>query len=63
MWNEVLLCAWITGSGNQKTSNLMDHAIISILLYIVTSMTVCSYMIRFNMYLEISMNELSLKFF
>ena len=26
------LCAWNTGSGNQKTSNVMDHAILSIVI-------------------------------
>ena len=43
---------WV--AGNQKTSNVMDHAILAVLLYIVLSMTACSYMIRFNMYLDIS---------
>ena len=31
-WNEALLCAWITGLGNQKTNNIMDHAILSIII-------------------------------
>ena len=26
------LSAWITGSGNQRTSNVMDHAILSIVV-------------------------------
>ena len=29
---EALLCAWITGLGNQKTSSVMDHAILSIVI-------------------------------
>ena len=40
----------------KKTSNVLDHAILSIVIAcVVLSMTMCSYMIRFNMYLEISM--------
>ena len=50
-----LLCAWITGLGNQKTSDVMDYAILSIVIaYSVINDCVQLYMIRFNMYLEIS---------
>ena len=26
------ICGWITGSGNQKASNVMDHVILSIVI-------------------------------
>ena len=45
------LCTWTSGLSNKKTSNVVDHVILSI---VIAYMTVCSYVIRFNMYLEIS---------
>ena len=45
------ICASISGSGNQRTSNVIDHAILSIV--IAYSDCVATYMFRFNAYLEI----------
>ena len=47
-----LICAWINGSGNQKTSNVMDHAILSI---VIANDCIWLYeYCRFNKYSEIS---------
>ena len=50
------LSAWITGLGNQNASNVIDHVLImsslALLLHIVLSLTACSYVIIFKMYLE-----------
>ena len=50
------LCAWITGLRVIKNLTMLwIMPSLALLLHIVLSMTVCSYMIRFNMYLEITL--------
>ena len=48
------LCAWITGSGNQKLAMSWIIPCLALLLHTVLSLTACSYMIRLEMYLETS---------
>ena len=49
------VCAWINGSGNQKTSNVMDHAILSIVIANIINDCIWLYeYCRFNKYSEIS---------
>ena len=48
MWNEALLCTWITGSGNQKLAMSWIMWSLAMLLHIVLSLAVCSYVIRFS---------------
>ena len=37
----IILCAWITGLGDQKTGNLMDHAILSIVSDVQYIFSIC----------------------